>query len=308
MPAADATGAALEVAAPAKVNLYLHVTGRRADGYHELDSLFVRAGVADRLILEPAGRLSLEAGGPFAAALGGEGDNLVLTAARRLARELGREPGVAIRLTKNLPVAAGLGGGSADAAAALRALVALWHAELDADRLAAVALDLGADVPACLHPEPLLVSGIGERLRPAPNLPPAWLVLVNPGVEVATADVFRRFAGAFGPAQPLDEAPADAAALAAALKERRNDLEAAAVALAPAIGEVLAELARMPEIMIARMSGSGATCFGLAATEDEARQAAARLRMARRGWWIEPAAVLGPQSSDQALPLAARSS
>jgi len=296
----DAKGAAIAIDAPAKVNLYLHITGRRADGYHELDSLFVRAGVADRLSLHPSDSLSLDVAGPFASALS-TGDNLVLAAARRLADEVARLPQAAIHLDKNLPVAAGLGGGSADAAAALAGLARLWQVRIGRDRLLAIAAELGADVPACLERHPLQVSGIGERLRPAPDLPPVWLVLVNPGLALPTADVFRKFDGGFSPAMPIAETPADAAQLAAALRARCNDLEPAAVALAPDIAEVLQVLRDEPGVLLARMSGSGATCFGLTATGAEAAAAAQRIGRARPGWWVAAAPVL--TSAADALPL-----
>jgi 4-diphosphocytidyl-2-C-methyl-D-erythritol kinase len=294
MPGADGPPAAIEIDAPAKVNLYLHITGRRADGFHELDSLFVRADIGDRLRLCAAAGLALTVDGPFAPALAstGAGANLVLSAARRLASHLGREPGAAIHLEKNLPVAAGLGGGSADAAAALRGLAALWQADVPDNELRLLAAGLGADVPACLTRHPLQVSGIGEQLRPAPELPPAWLVLANPGLALGTADVFARRAGGFSRAMPLDRPPADAATLAGALLARRNDLETAAIALVPQIADVLAALAGEAGILLARMSGSGATCFGLAATAADAEAAASRIGAAHPAWWVVAAPML----------------
>ena len=245
---ASTQSARIEIDALAKVNLYLHITGRRGDGFHELDSLFVRVDSGDRLKLAAADGLNLDIDGPFAPALSAKevGDNLVLTAARRLACHLDREPGAAIHLQKNLPVAAGLGGGSADAASTLLGLRMLWRAEIPDDRLRAIAAELGADVPACLAHHPLQVAGIGERLVPAPDLPPAWLVLVNPGIELSTADVFRRFAGGFSRAMPLDGAPANVETLADVLRARRNDLEPAAMGLVPEIADVLATLSGEP--------------------------------------------------------------
>jgi 4-diphosphocytidyl-2-C-methyl-D-erythritol kinase len=216
-------------------------------------------------------------------------DNLVLRAARRLADAAGIGAGARLSLTKRLPVAAGLGGGSADAAAALTALVRLWRVELDAGRLAALALDLGADVPVCLVARAAFVGGIGEAIDPAP-LPPAPLLLVNPGVALVTADVFRARAAAgtaFGAAGPRwSSAPADAAALIARLAGTRNDLEAAASGLVPAVGQALAAIAAQPGCRLARMSGSGATCFGLFTTSAAAAGAAAAIRAARSGWWV----------------------
>lgn len=274
--------ALLDLAAPAKVNLYLHVTGRRPDGYHELDSLVVFADLGDRLTAAPAPVLALSVTGPFAAALDG-GDNLVLRAARALARAAGRTDGADLRLDKRLPVAAGLGGGSADAAAALRALTALW--DLPPELAVGVAPGLGADVPVCLAGRPARMTGIGERLAPVAGLPPLAAVLANPGEPLATAAVFGALAGRFGggAGEPPPTAPEH---LLAHLAGRRNDLEAPARSLSPRIGEVLALLAALPGCRLARMSGSGPTCFGLFATAAAAADGAAALSAARPGWWV----------------------
>lgn len=273
--------------APAKVNLALHVLGRRADGYHLLDSLVVFAAVGDVLRAEPADALTLEVSGPFAAALF-EPDNLVLRAARRLAETAGIVPRARLVLDKRLPVASGIGGGSADAAAALRLLARLWHLP---PTPAELALALGADVPVCLDCMAARMSGIGESLAPAPRLPPCGLVLVNPGVAVATADVFRVRTGPFSDPLALPAGWPGAAAMAADLGRRGNDLEAPAVTLAPAIGTVLTALRALPGVLLARMSGSGATCFALFATAEEARAAAAGI--ARPGWWTWGGNLLG---------------
>ncbi len=284
--------------APAKVNLYLHVHGRRADGYHLLDSLAVFAGIGDRVEVWPADTLSIETDGEHAAELPGGEDNLVLRAARRLGAAAGCRAGARIRLVKALPVAAGIGGGSADAAAALRALAELWRLPGDAAIPPQLAIELGADVPVCLAGRPTQMSGIGETLRPAPPLPPFHLVLANPGKPLSTAEVFGRFAAGDGAAAPagrpgaLDRAPADAAALAALLAERDNDLEAPARSLLPEVGEVLARLARAPGCLLARMSGSGATCFGLFASQSAAARAADALAAASPAWWVRAAGAL----------------
>ena len=262
--------------APAKVNLFLHITGRRADGYHLLDSLAVFAGVGDVLRGEVAGELNLEVCGPFAAGLSGEPDNLVLRAARALGSH-----GARLVLEKNLPVASGIGGGSADAAAALRLLCRLWR--LAPPDLAAIALALGADVPVCLVSRPSRMGGVGERLDATPRLPPCGLVLVNPGVAVATADVFRARRGDWSPPAELPPGWANAALMARDLRALRNDLEPSAIALQPVIGEVISALAAVPGCHLARMSGSGATCFGLFDDPVEAEAAAVRLR--RPNWW-----------------------
>lgn len=262
--------------APAKVNLFLHVTGRRADGYHLLDSLAVFAGVGDVLRGEVAAGLNLEVQGPFAAGLSGEPDNLVLRAARALG---GR--GARLVLEKNLPVASGIGGGSADAAAALRLLCRLW--QLAPPDLPGIALALGADVPVCLVRRPSRMGGVGELLDAAPRLPRCGLVLVNPGVAVATVDAFRARRGDWSAPAELPRAWPDVAAMASDLRELRNDLEPPAIALRPVIGEVIGALAAVPGCRLARMSGSGATCFGLFDDPVLASEAAMRLR--RPGWW-----------------------
>ena len=278
-------------AAPAKVNLFLHVTGRRADGYHLLDSLAVFAGAADRLEAEEAPALTLALAGSFAPELAGEADNLVLRAARALAAAAGVPARARLVLTKALPVASGLGGGSADAAAALRVLARLWRLgpegapgeSTGAVDLAALAAGLGADVPVCLAGRPARMGGVGEALTPAPGLPRFGLALVNPGVPVATAEVFRRRAGPFSAPASLPAAWPDARAMAEDLAKLRNDLEPPARALCPPIDAVLAALASRPGCLLARMSGSGATCFGL--FPDAAAAADAAAALARPGWW-----------------------
>jgi len=280
---------AFRVAAPAKLNLYLHVVGRRDDGYHLLDSLAAFAAVGDELIFAPASDLSLVVDGPFGRDLATDDSNLVLRAARALAAETGRPPAAAIRLTKRLPIASGIGGGSADAAATLRGLDRLWRADVPASRLARIALALGADVPVCLAGVPSFFGGIGDEIALAAPLPHAHLVLVNPGAPLATAAVFRaRAAGAADYSKPArwTEALTDTAALVGMLAERRNDLTDAAIGLMPAIGDVLAILRQQRACLIARLSGSGATCFGLFENRGEAREAAAAIGAARPGWWV----------------------
>jgi 4-diphosphocytidyl-2-C-methyl-D-erythritol kinase len=273
----------LTEAAPAKVNLFLHVLGRRPDGYHLLDSLVVFADVGDELCAEPAEALSLTIEGPFAWALAAEPDNLVLRAARALAAEFGVTAGGRLVLAKHLPVASGIGGGSADAAAALRLLCRLWHIEPDPGVLARLAGGLGADVPVCLAGRASRMAGVGERLEPAPRLPACGIVLVNPGVALATAEVFRARGGAWSAPAELPASWRDAAEMASDLKRQRNDLQPAAIALRPVIGEVLSVLEAAPGCLLARMSGSGATCFGLFGDAAEARRTASGLQ--RPGWW-----------------------
>lgn len=274
------TGA--EARAPAKINLALHVTGRRDDGYHTLDSLVVFADAADVVRVRPAAAPSLRVTGPMAAGVPTDASNLVLRAAAAM--------GVSaeIELEKHLPAAGGIGGGSSDAAATLRALAAMTGRAPPADLAA-----LGADVPVCMAPGPARMRGIGEIVAPLATLPPLDAVLVNPGVAVPTPRVFSRLAGRENPQLP-DPLPAfdGAAALIDWLAVQRNDLEPPARALAPEIDAALAALARAPGCRLARMSGSGATCFGLFVDAAAAARAAGSL--ARPGWWVR-AVRLGAQ-------------
>lgn len=280
---------ALATIAPAKVNLDLAVTGRRGDGYHLLDSLVVFADIADQVTLHPE-RTGFQAEGPFAAALPDDpARNLAVRALHALADALGRPADAGLHLVKNLPAAAGLGGGSADAAAVLRLAAQAWGA--DGIDLPALALALGADVPVCLAGNPVRMRGVGEVLEPIPTLPEVWLVLVNPGLPLETAPVFRARSGAFSQVPPaLPDSMPDAEALADALQPRRNDLQAAAISLCPVIAEVLAALEGQRNCLLARMSGSGASCFGLFATRADAQAALPALR--RQGWWAEAGRIL----------------
>jgi 4-diphosphocytidyl-2-C-methyl-D-erythritol kinase len=275
--------------APAKVNLFLHVTGKRADGYHLLDSLAVFPNVGDVVHAQPAEALSLEISGRFGGVLQAEPDNLLLRAARLLKAG----GGAALALEKNLPVASGIGGGSADAAAALILLARMWG--LDAD-LHGPALALGADVPVCLASTPARMGGIGEILAPAPALPAFGMVLVNPGVAVATPAVFRARTGGFTPPAALPDHWPDAQAMAADLAGTTNDLQAAAIGLQPVIGEVLETLAALPGALLARMSGSGATCFAIFPNAAQAAAAAAQIN--RPGWWVWGGGLYEPALSD----------
>jgi 4-diphosphocytidyl-2-C-methyl-D-erythritol kinase len=262
--------------APAKLNLSLAVTAKRADGYHLLESLVAFADIGDRLTAQAAPAFSLAIDGPFASGLDAGADNLVARAASLFAERLGRRPDVALRLTKNLPVASGIGGGSADAAATLRALSRLWGAPIPAELPA----KLGADVPVCVAGVPAWMSGIGEIVEPAGGLPGWGVVLVNPGVALATPAVFKAQSGAFSAGGKF--APSLAKIAAAG-----NDLEAPAIALVPAIADVLAALRGLPGVRLARMSGSGATCFALFDGPDEAAQAAKALKAkAPSAWWV----------------------
>ena len=299
-----AAGSGIGVDAPAKINLFLHVTGRRDDGYHELESLVAFAGIHDRVEVRPADRLVFEIDGPFAAALDAGAGNLVVKAARALAAKAGVAPDACIRLHKALPVAAGIGGGSADAAAALRALSVLWDLAIAEDALAALALALGADVPVCLAARPSIMRGIGERLAPVPALPDAPILLVNPMAPLATAAVFAAREGPFSAPAKFDAVPADVAELAAALRDMRNDLASGARRICPGIDAVLEAIEECPSCLIARLSGSGPTCFGLFPDEEAANHAATRIAAARPRWWVCPTRLRPPPGvSDIAGPI-----
>jgi 4-diphosphocytidyl-2-C-methyl-D-erythritol kinase len=276
--------------APAKLNLYLHILGRRETGYHELDSLVAFLDLDDRVEVGPAPELSLELSGPLVAGVPAGDDNLVLRAARALAQAYGVKGGAHFRLHKRLPSAAGLGGGSADAAAALRALAQLWGLPVQPDRLTEIGLTIGADVPVCLLGRTARMQGIGERLTPAPALPPCGVVLLKPDLPLATRDVFAARCGAFSAPADVPARFAGAADLARFLAGCRNDLETAARALVPAIGDALAMLAALPGARLARMAGSGASCFALFDDEAGAAAALASLR-SPLGWWSAATAI-----------------
>ncbi len=273
--------------APAKLNLYLHVTGRRDDGYHLLDSLIAFADVGDRVSVAASSDLRLSVDGPFAAQVPNDDGNLVLQAARAMAAALDRPAAAEIRLTKMLPVASGIGGGSSDAAATLRALLRLWDAALPAPELTDLALRLGADVPVCLHGRTCHLSGIGERLDPAPSVADQPIVLVNPGVGVSTPTVFKARQGPFSSPLRLADPSSGPHGLAQALAQRRNDLAPPAITLEPTIAAVLAAIEATPSCLLARMSGSGATCFGLFETVDQAHTAAREIADEEPSWWVE---------------------
>lgn len=276
--------------APAKVNLFLHVGPVDADGYHPLASLVAFADVGDRISVAPADRLSLDVSGPFAGALAGEGDNLVLRAVRALARAAGvSEPGLAFTLEKRLPIAAGLGGGSSDAGAALKLARDALDLPLDDDALAGVAAMVGADGPMCLHARAAWAEGRGDQLTFEPALPSLPAVLINPGAPSPTGAVYRAYdAGPPAAADRPTPPPSwDLDAVLDWLARQRNDLQAPAVALEPAISAALAEAADLPGVRLVRMSGSGATVFALfpsAAAADEAAQA---LSARRPDWWVK---------------------
>jgi 4-diphosphocytidyl-2-C-methyl-D-erythritol kinase len=282
MTAAD--GPATEAFAPAKINLTLHVTGRRADGYHLLDSLVVFAALGDRIRLRPADRPRLKVTGPMAAGVPEDGRNLALRAARLAGAE-----GLEITLEKHLPAAAGIGGGSSDAAAVLRALGAAERIPL-ADLMA-----LGADLPVCMAARSARMRGAGESVAPVSGIPPLPAVLVNPGVALSTGAVFGALSSRFGAAMPEIPGFADLRDCAAWLRDRRNDLQVPACALEPSIGLCLDAL-QEAGALLARMSGSGATCFGLFAAPEDAERAAAAIGAAHPGWWVRATLLAGEGS------------
>ncbi len=273
--------------AKAKVNLFLHVGARRPDGFHELESLAVFAEAGDVLSFEPAGTLSLAIDGPFARALENDPGNLVLNAARALAAHAGIQPRAKIALAKNLPVASGIGGGSADAAAALRGLCKLWNIS---PPLKDIALSLGSDVPVCLESQSAWMTGRGEHIEPV-ALPRVPMVLVNPGVSVSTAEVFARVEQRTGTGTPKPGAIHSVGELVSWLKRTTNDLQRPAVEIAPVIEEALTALLNTGATL-ARMSGSGATCFGIYESDAAAQRAADAIAKARKGWWAKSTLTL----------------
>ncbi len=284
---------AIEEFAPAKINLTLHVLGRREDGYHLLESLIAFADVGDEVTVAKAGHFSIQVDGPFAGDLPPAGDNIVIAAAEALAHGASDvPPGAEITLTKNLPVASGIGGGSANAAACLRALLRLNSFSMSDTALNQIAVGLGADVPVCLHSKVSLVSGIGQVVEPAPALPEVYAVLVNPRVAVPTGPVFQALGLLQGvvasePAPPPTRAVfRTAETLAGYLRECRNDLEPPAAAQVREIGDVQEALFAAQGCLMARMSGSGATCFGLFGDGDEARAASDAIGREHPGWWV----------------------
>ena len=275
--------------APAKINLTLRIVGRRADGYHELESLVVFADLADRLTLIPEPETSLEVTGPFAAACGATNDNLVLKAVRKFSAGISGLKAGRFRLEKNLPVAAGMGGGSSDAAAALRLLARANGIALDDPRLAEAAVAVGADVPVCVEPRARIMRGMGEILSAPLGLPALPALLVNPRVPTETRKVFAAFAGMHGSSEPLGAPPRDN--LLGYLQAHGNDLTVPAIACVPVIGEVLDVIAALPGAQLARMSGSGSTCFALFDSAEAANNAVERLGLAQPSWWIASATL-----------------
>jgi 4-diphosphocytidyl-2-C-methyl-D-erythritol kinase len=283
--------------APAKVNLTLQILGRRTDGYHELESLVAFASCGDLLTLHAGPVLELTVSGPTAAQSGAVADNLVLRAANALAATI---PGLTLghfQLTKELPAGAGLGGGSADAAAALRLLAGANGLPLDDSRIVAVARATGADVPVCLDPQPRMMRGIGDTLSAPVALPKLGIVIVHPGIAMPAPPVFTALGlhrGEWRPVRPMSSpVPAERDALLRWLEAGRNDLEPPAISIAPAITDALHSIAGLAGCRLARMSGSGSACFGLFDTELAAAAAMRQLGGARPGWWVRATTIGG---------------
>jgi 4-diphosphocytidyl-2-C-methyl-D-erythritol kinase len=290
-------GTTLHEKAPAKINLTLRVIGRRADGYHELESLVAfSADVADTLVLADAGE-GLEISGPFAGKSGPAADNLVLKALAAARERIAGLKAGRFQLEKNVPVAAGLGGGSADAAAALRLISRANGIDPNDPRLISAALAVGADVPVCLDPRPRIMRGVGELLSGPLDLPALPAVLVNPGLPLATRDVFNKFAGSRSSGD-ITDVPRESELLIEFLKQHGNDLTDAASACAPVIVEMLAALRGLPGVRLARMSGSGPTCFALFGSQTQASAAAQRIKSERKNWWVNSTTFgLGPSTT-----------
>ncbi|MDG4717564.1 MULTISPECIES: 4-(cytidine 5'-diphospho)-2-C-methyl-D-erythritol kinase [Thalassospira] len=291
--------------APAKINLFLHVTGKRDDGYHLLESLVCFTATGDVLSGEcrDDGAINLTITGPMSASLvlDDTRDNLVVRAARLLQDESGTALGADLVLDKRLPVASGIGGGSADAAAAIRLLCDMWQLDLDQKALARISLTLGADVPVCLHGKTCLMSGIGEELTDLPDLPEIPMVLINPGKAVSTPEIFktREDEGfSISGLWDIEREFSSGASLADALSDCGNDLTLAATSILPEICDVLNALAREEGCLLARMSGSGATCFGIYDTKEQAEKAANAIASQHVDWWISPTQTLCEQTRE----------
>ena len=283
----------LTLSAPAKINLALHITGQREDGYHLLESLVVFGGAADRIQFKPSRHLHLSVKGSFAEGLRQEPDNLMVRAARLLADELNCPAEADMILEKSLPISAGIGGGSSDAAATLLGLLRLWQRTINDDKLRMIALKLGADVPMCLEGTCLIARGIGDELSSGPRLPKdLGMVLINPRVPISTPEIFKSLKHKTNkPMGPVPSAFLSAVALADWLDNQRNDLEMAAIEQAPVIETVLQALEDDGDCLFSRMSGSGATCFGLFATVKHAEYAARRLAFSHPNWWVSHGGV-----------------
>ncbi|MDC0196661.1 4-(cytidine 5'-diphospho)-2-C-methyl-D-erythritol kinase [Gammaproteobacteria bacterium] len=277
--------------APAKINLYLHITAKRNDGYHLIESLVVFADCGDKVSVAPSDKLKLTIEGPFSEDLTSNQDNLVIKAAVLLAKFAGIKPKANIVLTKELPVASGIGGGSADAAATLHALTELWGISISSKNLHILAKQLGSDVPVCLTAGTSIITGIGENIMPVTKLPKLWAILVNPRIPVSTAEVFANYHNEFSIPQPFTANSQSAQELASSLSKYRNDLTSAALRVAPKIKDVLSAVEATQNQLLTRLSGSGATCFALFKTKSAAISATKSLRAQYPVWWVKTISV-----------------
>ena len=290
----------ISVAAPAKINLYLHITGKRDDGYHTLGSLVAFAEIGDRIDISEHETLTLHIDGAFADRFSGaekstepDSANIVIKATRGLSTLLGIEPNFKINLHKTLPLAAGIGGGSADAAATVKAILQFHDIDpASVKELDAFLLSLGADVPVCFYGQPCHMSGIGEIIRPAAGVPPLHMVLVNPLEACSTAEIFRQLNGKFTPDDDYAAAWDDARSFISFLQSRGNDMEDAAVSVTPVIADILCDIAASANCLLSRMSGSGATCFGLYETAADATAAAAQIQSTHPQFWVRKTTLL----------------
>ena len=278
----------LQARAYAKINLYLHITGRRDDGYHLIDSMFALVNVFDIITVSAAEDLLLEIEGPFSSAIGPNEENLVIKAAKLLAKKTDTKKGALIKLQKNLPPASGIGGGSSDAATTLKLLQHFWQSPITTNKLGRLATEIGADLPAFMLGKNCYVSGIGDVIAAAPNLPETNLVMVNPGIPLPTADVYnietKNHSGIF---KKVLSPHYSASSLARYLASSRNDLLPNALKIVPEIANVLRLLIKLDGCLLARMSGSGATCFGLYETEEKATKAAEIISSGNPAWWVK---------------------
>ena len=273
--------------APAKINLYLHVTGKRDDGFHLIESLVAFADCGDNISVTPSDKLKLTIKGPFSGDLEASHDNLVIKAAILLANFAGIKAKADIILTKELPVASGIGGGSADAAATLHALTKLWNISISSNDLHLIGKNLGSDVPVCLKSATSIITGVGENIIPMTKFPELWAILVNPKISVSTAEVFANYHNEFSTPQTYTANPQNPQEVANFLSGYRNDLTSAALQVAPIIGDVLRAVETTENQLLTRISGSGATCFALFKTKSAAITAMEFLRTKYPMWWVK---------------------
>ncbi|MEZ5758745.1 MAG: 4-(cytidine 5'-diphospho)-2-C-methyl-D-erythritol kinase [Emcibacteraceae bacterium] len=281
--------------AAAKINLDLRITGRRDDGYHLLDSIVVFADYGDILTVETGRGLTLEISGPFSDGLDYGPDNLIIKAAQLFFKETAISPNVNFKLIKNLPVSSGIGGGSADAAAAIRLLMDLYKPEISQTRIMALALEIGADVPVCLYSQSAQMCGIGERIKPITIADDIYMLLVNPLKSVSTADVFKAYANSgqdFESEREIAKGPVHIQLMLNILKDSTNSLEQAACALESEIEDILKALNKTEGALISRMSGSGATCFSLYRTKEDCAAAALKIREFNKSWWVRETKII----------------